>query len=197
MKIRINKGRTLSRCALDRAMREHLPQLGDCGRVLDIGGKHSPYRRFLQARAYWTLDIVERLKPDVVCDAHLMAARDGSVDTVIASQTLEHCKTPQRVVDETRRVLRAGGRAAFSVPFAYIIHSDPSDYWRFTRHALEELFREFSSVEIIPYGNQWASAWDVATANRSLVRYLNHLLYWLSFSRDDLCPCGYLVIARK
>jgi SAM-dependent methyltransferase len=197
MRIRINKGRTLSRRALDKLMRRRLPKLGEFGRVLDIGGKHSPYRRFLSARNYWTVDIVERLKPDVLCDAHLMAFSDESVDLVFASQTLEHCKAPQRVVDETRRVLRRGGTAVFSVPFAYIIHADPSDYWRFTRFALEELFREFSSVEIMPYGNQWASAWNIATANRSLLRYLNYFLYWMSFSRDDKCPCGYLVIARK
>lgn len=197
MRIRITKGRTLSRRALDKLMRERLPRLGDCGLTLDIGGKHSPYRRFLQPRGYWTLDIVPNLRPDVVGDAHLLPIASGVLDTVIASQTLEHCQRPQQVVDEARRVLRAGGRAVFSVPFAYIIHGDPSDYWRFTRFALEELFREFSAVEIVPYGNQWASAWDLATANRSLLRYLNYLLYWLSFSRDDRCPCGYLVIAVK
>jgi SAM-dependent methyltransferase len=197
MKFRITKGRTLSRRALDNLMQERLPRLGECGRTLDIGGKHSPYRRLLQSRGYWTLDIVARLKPDVVGDAHLLPIADGALDTVIASQTLEHCQNPQRVVCETRRALRRGGRAVFSVPFAYVIHGDPSDYWRFTRFALEELFRGFASVEIVPYGNQWASAWDLATANRSLLRYLNYILYWLSFSRDDRCPCGYLVIATK
>jgi len=197
MRIRITKGRTLSRRALDNTMRARLPLLGDCGKTLDIGGKHSPYRKFLQPRGYWTLDIVEKLKPDVIGDGHLLAVGSDSLDTVIASQTLEHCQVPQRVVDETRRALRKGGRAVFSVPFAYIIHGDPSDYWRFTRFALEELFKEFSAVEIIPYGNQWASAWDLATANHSLLRYLNYILYWLSFSREDRCPCGYLVIATK
>jgi len=39
MKLRITKGRTLSRRALDNTMRKRLPLLGDCGKTLDIGGK--------------------------------------------------------------------------------------------------------------------------------------------------------------
>jgi SAM-dependent methyltransferase len=197
MKLRITKGRTLSRHALDRVMREQLPRLGQRQRVLDIGGKHSPYRHLLAARAYWDLDIVERLQPNVLCDAHLLPFGDASVDTVLANQTLEHCKAPQFVVDETRRVLARGGVAVFSVPFSYIIHGDPSDYWRFTRFALEELFRQFAQIEILPVGNHFTAVWDLATAGCSLARYANYLLYGFTFPRNGRCPSGYVVIARK
>lgn len=197
MKFRITKGPVLGRVALNRQMRRYLPGLGPFERVLDIGSKRSPYRSLLQAEHFWSLDIVERFRPAVVCDAHVLPFCDDCVDLVFSSQALEHCRVPQKVVDETWRVLRRGGFTVCSVPFNYIIHGDPSDYWRFTRYALEEVFKEFSATTIHPVGNQFAAVWDLATANKSVLRYLNYLMYPLCYSRDGRCPCGYLVIAKK
>lgn len=197
MKLRVSKGPVLARFALDRQMRRHVAGLGPFHRVLDIGSKRSPYRELIRADRFWSLDIVERFRPSVVCDAHRLPFQDACVDLVLSSQALEHCKRPQSVVDETWRVLRPSGCTLCSVPFNYIIHGDPSDYWRFTRYALEEVFRQFQEVHIHPVGNRFAAVWDLVTADRSLLRYLNYLLYPFTYSRESRCPCGYLVIATK
>ena len=196
-KFRITKGRTLGRKALDDIMRLQLAPLGVRRCVVDIGGKHSPYQKFVHAGSYWTLDIVERSRPDVLCDAHWMPIRSDSVDLVLASQTLEHCEVPQRIVDEVWRVLRSGGVAVCSVPFVHIIHGDPCDYWRFTRYALEALFKRFSTTQVLPVGNQFTATWDLVTAGSSLLRYLNYVMYPLVFSSDGRCPSGYVVVAGK
>lgn len=197
MKLRLTKGPPLIRYALNRQMHKHMPTLGSFRRVLDIGSRRSPYKKLIQAEHFWSLDILEHFQPDVVGDAHRLPLRNESVDLVIASQMLEHCRAPQQVVDEVWRVLEPGGCMVCSVPFNYIIHGDPSDYWRFTRYALEEVFKKFLKTEIHPVGNHFAAVWDLATAGNSLLRYLNYFLVPLTYSRESRCPCGYLVIARK
>jgi hypothetical protein len=41
-----------------------------------------------------------------------------------------------------RRVLKPDGRIIVSVPFLFPVHDAPHDYWRFTKYALEYLFRD-------------------------------------------------------
>jgi SAM-dependent methyltransferase len=42
--------------------------------------------------------------------------RDGEFDAVIASEVLEHCRSPRRIVGEIHRVLAPRGRAVFTIP---------------------------------------------------------------------------------
>ena len=39
-----------------------------------------------------------------------------------------------------------------AVPFAFPLHDEPQDYYRFTRHALERLLGGFASVEVEVHG---------------------------------------------
>jgi ubiquinone/menaquinone biosynthesis C-methylase UbiE len=65
-----------------------------------------------------------------------------SVSTVILSDTLEHIRRPQDLMNEIGRVLAPGGHLLMNVPFMYWLHEMPYDYYRYTRYGLEHLISE-------------------------------------------------------
>jgi len=168
-------------------------------RALDLGGKGAPYRPLVAARRYDLLDLSSTRHPAVVGDAHRLPFRNGTYDLVLATQLLEHCHTPAEVVAEVHRVLRPGGRFVCSVPFIYVIHGDPHDYWRFTAQGLRHLLRDFARVAIWPLGNRWTAIWDLISARPSALKYSNYLLRLVpGLARPNPgCPHGYVALAYK
>ncbi|MBV9040949.1 MAG: methyltransferase domain-containing protein [Acidimicrobiia bacterium] len=55
-------------------------------------------------------------------DAARLGFRDGSFDLVLASEVIEHLECPEALLDEARRVLRAGGSLVLSTPDPLAIH---------------------------------------------------------------------------
>jgi SAM-dependent methyltransferase len=132
--------------------------------VIDIGGglRALPGRgnRYDESKAwlqpflaqvdYKILDPVPDYQPDIVGDIHELPLADGSVDAIICIAVLEHVRNPFQAVAEMKRVLKPGGRAFVYVPFLFYFHSEVgyySDYWRFTKEGVEELFKDFSTIE--------------------------------------------------
>jgi len=195
---KVRKGRTYSRATLDAKLREVLSGV-PVDRALDLGGKDAPYRPLVAARRYDLLDLSSTRHPAVVGDAHRLPFRNGTYDLVLATQLLEHCHTPVEVVAEVHRVLRPGGRFVCSVPFIYVIHGDPHDYWRFTAQGLRHLLRDFARVVIWPLGNRWTAIWDLISARPSALKYSNYLLRLVpGLARPNPgCPHGYVALAYK
>jgi len=195
---KVRKGRTYSRATLDAKLREVLSGV-PVDRALDLGGKDAPYRPLVAARRYDLLDLSSTRHPAVVGDAHRLPFRNGTYDLVLATQLLEHCHTPVEVVAEVHRVLRPGGRFVCSVPFIYVIHGDPHDYWRFTAQGLRYLLRDFAWVAIWPLGNRWTAIWDLISARPSALKYSNYLLRLVpGLARPNPgCPHGYVALAYK
>jgi len=52
----------------------------------------------------------------VNADAQQLPVPDASFDAVVCLEVLEHVPSPERVIDEVRRILRPGGLALLSVP---------------------------------------------------------------------------------
>lgn len=75
-------------------------------------------------------------RPSVFADAAGLPFADGSFDTVLLFEVLEHLAQPERSLAEIQRVLRPGGVLLASVPFLYPIHDAPHDFQRYTRHGL-------------------------------------------------------------
>lgn len=69
-------------------------------------------------------------------------------DAVLCANVLEHVVDFQAAINNLWKGLSDGGRLFVVVPFAYPLHAEPDDYWRFTEHNLRRLFAEFSEVEI-------------------------------------------------
>lgn len=198
MAFKIRKGRTYSRATLDAKLREVLRGV-PVDRALDLGSKDAPYRRLVAARRYDRLDMSCSRHPAVVGDAHRLPIRDGTYDLVLATQLLEHCHAPPAVVAEVHRVLRPGGMFVCSVPFIYVIHGDPDDFWRFTAEGLRHLLRGFARVAIWPLGNRWTAIWDLIAARPSGLKYANYLLRLIPvLTRPNPgCPHGYVALAHK
>lgn len=99
-------------------------------------------------------DVKEFIQSDVnpefghkIVDATTMTYKN-KFDVVLCMSVLEHVYEYQKAVDNIHRSLRKGGMLIVGMPFAFPLHDEPADYWRFTEHALRKILKDFSSVEI-------------------------------------------------
>jgi SAM-dependent methyltransferase len=84
---------------------------------------------------------------DVVADAQNMPQiPSDSADCVVIVSVLQHLPSPQRVIDEAFRILRAGGIIYVDVPFIFAYHRDPEDFNRFSVPGLEALCCRFEKI---------------------------------------------------
>jgi ubiquinone/menaquinone biosynthesis C-methylase UbiE len=93
---------------------------------------------------------------DLVSDIAAIPAPDASFDAILCSEVLEHVPDPTRALDEFARLLRVGGVAILTAPFASLVHQAPyhfcsgfSKYWYI--HHLEQ--RGFEIVELKANGD--------------------------------------------
>ncbi len=92
---------------------------------------------------------------DVECDLNEgIELADGSVDSILITDVLEHIAEPQRLWQEMARVLRPGGKVMLAVPFFYRIHEAPHDFYRYTEFALRRFVDQagLSLITLEPYG---------------------------------------------
>lgn len=151
------------------------------GHLLDVGCGRMPYKKFLLDKNYITqytgLDIQsaivydENVKPDYIWDGITMPFGDSCFDTLMATEVLEHCPYPNRIINEMKRVLKPGGLIFFTVPFLWNLHEVPHDEYRYTPFALQRIFKEcgMDEVELFAHGGwnmsmaQMIGMWVVAT----------------------------------
>tara|TARA_Y100000310_G_C20411465_1_gene682203 strand:- start:43 stop:714 length:672 start_codon:yes stop_codon:yes gene_type:complete len=125
------------------------------GTLLDIGAGMAPYKPFFKnVTKYIKMDNFRypNAKIDLVGDALNIPLENNSVDSIFSSQVLEHVTKPQKMVDESYRVLKKGGVCILTTHMAQVLHGEPHDYFRFTEYGLKELFKKFSYVETKPNG---------------------------------------------
>jgi len=105
--------------------------------VIDFGCGSMPYRPlFLEAGGrYLGADFDGA--PDIRIDtAGRMGVADGSADTVVSFQVLEHVRDLDRYFAEIRRVLKPAGRLVLSTHGVWLYHPHPEDHRRWTREGL-------------------------------------------------------------
>ena len=73
-------------------------------------------------------------------------------DLILCLNVLEHVFDTARAVRNLHAALVPGGRLIVAVPFAFPLHDEPHDYYRFTRHALERMLAAFDKVEVEVHG---------------------------------------------
>jgi len=165
---------------------------------VDLGGV-GRYRAWLPNSRLLTIDLDSQHRPQIVSRAEAIPLSSASVDLVLSTEMLEHCPEPARVAGEVHRVLRPGGILVLTTPFVYVVHGWPQDYYRFTASGLENLFRGFSKVETLPFGNRLMVAYDLVVGFTPILSsWLNPglaLLFRNATSRT--CPAGHLLIATK
>jgi SAM-dependent methyltransferase len=120
------------------------------GRMLDVGCGDKPYEALFRpyvteyvgvehAATFASTHAATRGGADVVYEGDTLPFADGSFDTVMSIQVLEHTPEPQRLVDEMGRVLSDGGTLILTAPFCFRLHEEPHDYFRYTPHGLRAL----------------------------------------------------------
>lgn len=132
----------LPRRALWRAMVEAAPLVQ--GRLLDVGCGTQPYRSlFTEVEEYLGLELDtpenRRTKQaDLFYDGDRFPVADGSFNTVLCNQVLEHIFRPERFLTEITRILRPGGCLIMTVPFLWPEHEQPYDCLRYTSFGLRD-----------------------------------------------------------
>lgn len=127
------------------------------GKVLDVGAGSQFYRRFLSpSTEYRALELeavaeVYGWEADDTIDLYdgtHMPYADASFDHVLCLEVLEHTPDPEALLREITRVLKPGGTALLSVPFAAKWHYVPHDYWRFTPSGLRIVIERVPDLRI-------------------------------------------------
>lgn len=166
----------LARRALWRAMRDFRPQVS--GIVLDVGCGTKPYRSLFQAKQYVGLEIDspqarKRNAAEHFYDGSRFPFEDGSFDSVLCNQVLEHVFNPEQLLSEIARVLKSGGRLVLTVPFVWDEHEQPWDYARYSSFGLQSLLAR-SGLKVLEHRKLNA---DLAVIFQLINAYLHKVCY--------------------
>ena len=191
------------------------------GKLIDIGCGDMPYKDIIldKITQYDTFDIEKRV-PEVkfvgdIQDMDVIA--DGSYDSAICLEVLEHVQDPFRAIAEIHRILNKGGTLILSVPHLSRLHEAPYDFYRYTKYGIRYILEEvgFEVLKIVPQGgifsflgHQFSSIsvclfWHIPVIKR-VVFLVNTWLcvrpcYLLDkvFDREKTFALGYTCVARK
>ncbi|MBW4509143.1 MAG: class I SAM-dependent methyltransferase [Scytonematopsis contorta HA4267-MV1] len=126
------------------------------GKVVEIGGALSNRGEygFENVSTYDAVDLLESPLVNICGDVHESnLLKPGYYDTILLFNVLEHCHTPQKVVDNIQNWLVPSGYCMAIVPNAQRIHNNPGDYWRILPDGMKTLFQNFDEVQVTTYGN--------------------------------------------
>lgn len=179
------------------------------GLVLDVGsGEGASYHRFFKKRVLARVVSLD-LKTGIDFEKDSLPYPEGSTDSVLAFNVLEHVYQYGRLVGEMKRVLKSGGTLLGSVPFLVGYHPDPRDYWRYTKESLERILElaGFTRIEITALGPGPCSA-AFSQIEFLIPRVIKLAFVPVAFGTDRLfCmfkpnvrerfPLGYFFVARK
>ena len=140
------------------------------GKLLDVGCGEKPYEAFFRSHvaSYTGIEHAatfaktaagHRSHADVVYDGDRMPFPDGTFDTVLSVQVLEHTPRPGALIKEIARVLAPDGLLILTAPFSFRVHEQPHDYFRYTPYGLAHLCDE-AGLEITETQYQ-GSLWSV------------------------------------
>jgi SAM-dependent methyltransferase len=162
-----------ARRSILRALTKHLGRFE--GTLLDVGCGQMPYKAVVLAppsrvKRYLGLDSSTDFgaphrgafaPPDLEWQGEVIPLEAGSVDCAMATEVLEQCPEPGRILREVLRVLKPGGVFFFTVPFLWPLHNTPFDQYRFTPAALGRLLAQagFTGIELETLGG-----WDASLA---------------------------------
>lgn len=183
------------------------------GTMLDYGCGGQTYRQLFAPKIekYIGADVAAaaETKLDIQLQPHQpVPVPDESVDTVLATQTLEHVPDPWFYLGECYRVLRPGGVLVLTAPMQWRHHEVPYDYFRFTKYGLIELLtrKGFEITRIDPTGGVYSLIGQIfldhlgerGIRQKFLFRCLNRLALWLDRKvPDEGTTVNWMCIAHK
>ncbi len=96
-------------------------------------------RQFFPGESFTGCDLRRGPGVDRVEDMSCLSFNDGTANSILCLDTLEHVFDVRKSVDEMIRVLAPGGAMLVAVPMDFRIHEYPDDYWRLTPSCLMRL----------------------------------------------------------
>lgn len=138
------------------------------GELIDIGCGRMPYKKLIldnsNVSSYTGVDIEnpryqDKIKPDLYWDGVKIPLENGTKDTAILIEVLEHVPDPNIVLQEINNKLKSGGYLFITVPFLWTLHDIPNDEYRYTPFALRRLLENsnFEIIELESFGS-WHSS---------------------------------------
>ncbi len=195
------------------------------GSFLDLGCGNKPYESIYIPLTEFQIgcDIIQSNKQrvDVICPATDLSFPNNNFDSILSTQVLEHVYEHDKMIMEIYRVLKPGGHIMLTVPFAWELHEEPYDFYRYTKHALKELFSNngFDIDYIKPNGGKWAAIYQLRNnilygsfKQKSFYNKIkktffvdlrfgqlrNHWAIWLDENfKDEVFTLNYIVVAHK
>lgn len=194
------------------------------GRLLDLGCGTVPLYGMYKDVVQETICVDWQHSPhgntfvDLIADLNNpLPLDDGSFDTVLLTDVLEHVAEPLALLRQINRLLRPGGNLIAGVPFFYWVHEHPHDYFRYTEFGLTHLCAAagLRVRSLRPYGGLPEVVLDqIAKSTLILPRVLGdwaskvHLLIASSLIKSgpvqrmsgrsaQAFPLGYSVVAEK
>src|SRR3989344_1053400 len=126
--------------------------------VLDAAAGTQPYKKYFTHCKYQSTDYIDMtdigIKHDFICNVNNIPQKNKVYDAIINTQTLEHVKDPQKVVNEFYRILKPRGKLFLTAPGCWGVHYAPNNFFTFTNYGLELIFKNagFKVVSIKPRG---------------------------------------------
>ncbi len=185
------------------------------GKVLDVGGsrKSGYHELFSGTHTIEVVNLDDMSGLDLKFDLEKpFPLSDGTYDSVLAFNVLEHIFNYREFLKECFRVLRPGGVLIIGVPFLIQVHPSPHDYWRYTEENLQLTLKSsgFSNISLKAVGKgpltasvQLISGILRIAVLRAICEYLarfgDYILGFLSSPAKlrNMYPLGYFIIARK
>ena len=193
------------------------------GRLVDIGCGEKPYKDIISPYVDVHIGVDhekslhDKSNVDLIGTAYSLPLESIYCDTAICTDVLEHLEDPLLAILETWRVLKYGGYAIYTVPLFWHLHEEPRDFYRFTKHGLNYLFKKggFEVIEIT------ALTGFTVTFAQELVYFLYgfrkkgiinplwwiippicHVIQMLAYlinkiEKTEMFTCEYIVVVRK
>lgn len=200
------------------------------GNLIDLGCGKKPYMVVFNkyVNSYFGVDSPhasdfhyrDDTRVDLWADCTNTGLKDGSFDTLLCTQVLEHIPEPGKLLKEANRLLKKKGIAIMTIPFCWQIHAKPNDFYRFTPYGIKYLFEKngFEILEIKSMEGMYATLHQldvlhmVNRERKNMIsrlwnRYINTyiaipiknlkaIMFDQVFYNDKMC-LGYLIIAMK
>ena len=140
------------------------------GRLLDVGCGDKSFEGIFRPHVNEYLGIeheatftatgasLRASRPDYLYDGNRLPFEDGSFDTVINIQVLEHTPHPGRLIADMARVLKKDGSLILAAPFSFRLHEEPNDFFRYSPHGLTVMCRDAGLVieRVEQVGSLWS-----------------------------------------
>jgi len=140
------------------------------GRLLDVGCGDKAFERIFRpyVDAYFGIEHEATFsataaqlgssRPDYFYDGERLPFEEGSFDTVVSIQVLEHTPQPRHLIAEMARVLKKDGTLILAAPFSFRLHEEPHDYFRYSPHGLTAMCNDAGLVieRVEQVGSLWS-----------------------------------------